>query len=157
MLQAWETFNLNADNSLDIISSSDLSEWHLEKYHGVKYHYDLTNSEVVDVMYPCAFSIVPIIPEIGYNNSSFVSAIQCGCVPIGKFGDSLRNNSFVINVNAYSVDNMVQVFHQVQQMDCDEFIRISEECIMFGKNFSLETTVLQMIEIMNKLYNTDKL
>lgn len=155
MLNAWKMFNVNKENSLAIISSSELSEWHLEKYDGVTYYHNSTNTEVVDVMFPCAFSIVPIIPDIGYNNSSFVSAIQCGCVPIGKFGDSLRNKSFVVNVNDYSVDSLVETFRQVQQMSTEKFNKLSEDCMNFGKNFSIEKTALQMTTVMNKLHNID--
>lgn len=155
MLKAWESFNEKGENILDIISSSDLSEWHLERYKGIRYHHNITNAEMVDVMFSCAFAIVPILPEIGYNNSSFVSAIQCGCVPIGKFGDSLRNNSFVVNVNDYSVDSLVEAFRQVQQMSTEKFNKLSEDCMNFGKNFSIEKTALQMTTVMNKLHNND--
>ena len=151
MLKAWESFNEKGENILDIISSSDLSEWHLERYKGIRYHHNITNAEMVDVMFSCAFAIVPILPEIGYNNSSFVSAIQCGCLPIGKFGVSLKDNQFALNVMDYSVDSMVKTLCRAQQITNEEFYRLSQMCFEFGKQFSLENTALQMIESMSKI------
>ena len=153
MLKSWEIFNQNGDNILDIISSTDLSEWHLDKYRGVRYHYDLSNSEVVDVMFSCAFSIIPVIPDIGNNNSSFVSAIQCGCVPIGKFGEELKSVPFAISVSDYDIGTMVQAYHQSQQIEAKDFFRLSKECVLYGRKFSLENTATQMLEAMSKFYN----
>ena len=146
MLDAWNVFNANREYQLDIISASDLSDWNLSQYPNVVYHHNLCGDDVVKVMSECAFSIIPVLPDIGLNNSSFVSAIQCGCIPIGKFGETLNSKSFVIGLNSYKQDEFVTTLKNVVEIEKEKFVQMSKDCVSFGKNFSVGRTADQMLD-----------
>lgn len=145
MLEAWRLFNKDRNSFLHIISSTNLHEWKLDSYDGVIYHFNLSPEDVSQIMYNCSFCIVPVKPEIGLNNSSFVSAIQCGCIPIGHFSKELINESFIINVEDYSIRNMHKAFITASEIEEKQYEIMSEKARMFGKDFSLEKTAKQMI------------
>lgn len=143
MLQAWDEFNVEGKYHLDIVTITDLSEWNLESHKGVIYHYNLSDADAGIILSKCVFSIIPVIPNIGYNNSSFVSTIQCGCIPIGKFNDSLKNEEFVINVKSYDVSDFVAALYESQKYDMYEVK--SSLALEFGTQFSVEKTAKMMI------------
>ena len=145
MLKAWDAFNGDNTFTLHIISSTNLKDWELESHKGVRYYHNLENKDVVDIMFKCAFSIVPVIPEIGYNNSSFVSAVQCGCIPIGKFANVLRSKDFVLHVEDYECEHFVGILKQTQKIELSEFNVMSRSCLIFGEEFSLSKTANQML------------
>lgn len=151
MIRAWDVFNVDGKYSLDIVTMSDLSEFKLESHKGVTCHYNLSDVEAGVVLSKCVFSIVPVIPCIGYNNSSLVSTIQCGCIPIGKFNNSLKNNSFVINMKSYDVDDFVAALNNSQKND--DFEVKSSLALEFGKQFSVERTAEMMISGFEKFSN----
>lgn len=151
MLEAWEIFNLERNCTLEIMSSTDLDGWNLSQYKGVKYYYNLSGDEIADIMYKCSFSIVPVVPNIGYNNSSFVSSIQCGCVPIGVFSSALSDKDFIINIKNYNLDTFSSALNHAINISESHFETMSAACREFGKNFSLEKTAQQMISAFEEL------
>lgn len=153
MLDAWMAFNKEKQCTLEIISSSDLSEWNLNQYKGVKYYHNLSGEKVVDIMFNCSYSIIPVLPNIGYNNSSFVSSIQCGCVPIGVFSPSLSNHNFVVNIKNYDVETFSSSINYAFNLNESHFKTMSTACREFGKNFSLQKTAKQMISAFEELNN----
>ena len=129
---------------MDIVSTTDLTNWNLSAYKGIEYHYNLSNDDAGKVLSRCIFSIIPVIPEIGYNNSSFVSTAQCGCIPIGKFNYELKNEKFTINVTSYDKTPFVRALEATQSYDIAELKEKSQEAISFGKNFSASKTAQMM-------------
>lgn len=143
MLNAWKEFNKDGLYSLDIVTRSNLSNWNLSLYQGVKCYYNLSDDESGYVLSQAVFSIIPVLPEIGYNNSSFVSTIQCGCIPMGIFNDDLKNEPFVLNMKSYNQGDFVELLKQSQTL-LDLKAR-SALALEFGKLFSVEKTASMMI------------
>lgn len=144
MIEAWRVFNKKNDCRLHIISSSVIPET-IAIPEGIEYHHDLPMEEVVEIMFDCAYSIVPVVPEIGLNNSSFVSSCQCGCVPIGVFSKDLSSFDYIIHCRDYSIDCFSEALKRTQEINEDKYKAMSEKCIEYGRNFSLEKTVIQML------------
>lgn len=145
MIDAWTLFNKDKRRVLHVVSSSELPK-DLIIPDSVVYHHDLPHDEVVDILFNSAFSIVPVLPAIGLNNSSFVSSIQCGCIPIGKFEEEIGALDFIIPCEDYSLDKFVEAMNRTQSIDKDKFRILSDKCINYGKSFSLSSTAKQMIE-----------
>lgn len=155
MIEAWRVFNKTGDCHLHIISSSVIPET-ISIPDSIVYHHDLPMEEVVEIMFDCAYSIVPVVPEIGLNNSSFVSSCQCGCVPIGVFSKDLSSNNYIIHCDDYSIDNFSGALKRSQDINEEEYKIMSEKCIEYGRNFSLEKTVTQMISGYENFVNKHK-
>lgn len=147
MLVAWDKFNIACDKELHIISSSDLKAWDWTQHRNIKLHYNICEEDVSSVLLECAYSIVPILPEVGIINASFLSAVQCGCLPIGKFAQSIQNKSFLIHIEDY-YDSFVPALNYTTTIGEDLFYELSKEAVEYGKNFSLSTTVSQMVDVL---------
>ena len=144
MLAAWDVFNKEGEFYLDIVSITDLRNLNLERHKGVKFYYNLSDADSGKILSRCIFSIIPVLPNIGYNNSSFVSTIQCGCIPIGIFNRDLEYESFVLNMNSYSLSDFVKTLRASQIIvDLKEK---SKSARNFGRQFSVERTAEMMIK-----------
>lgn len=143
MLNAWSEFNKDGCYSLDVVTRSDLTNWNLSAYKGVRCYYNLSDDDSGYVLSQAVFSIIPVLPKIGYNNSSFVSTTQCGCIPIGVFNDDLKNESFVLNMKSYEQKDFVESLRLSQKLlDIKEKSALASE---FGKKFSVEKAASMMI------------
>lgn len=146
MIDAWIQFNKENKYILNIISASDLSTMNLDKINGVKYFHNISNEETASIIFNSSFSIIPILPEIGYNNSSFITSVQCGCIPIGKFNKDLINEPFIIHTESYNLQDFTKVLNQSQTLTTNEINDLSALCTQFGHKFSISHTVNQMLE-----------
>lgn len=144
MLDAWDVFNRDGKYHLDVVSITDLTDWHLERHQRVEFHYNLSNEESGKVVSKANFSIIPVLPNIGLNNSTFLAAARCGCVPIGHFNGDLQPEKFVINTSDYSTNNFVQALQSSQQIEKEKLVAMSEAAQEFGKNYSVERTASMM-------------
>lgn len=145
MLIAWNKFNRNNTYHLDVVSNSDLSEYNLDDMKGVKLHTKLSDDDAGKVLSSCCFSIIPVVPSIGYNNSSFVTAIQCGCIPIGCFNQDLCKEPFIINANGYDEKNFCHALELAVSLNEKDIYLKREQGLTFGKRFSVEKTAEMMI------------
>lgn len=146
MIDAWKIFNTDNKNKLQIVSATDLSDWHFNGISGITYHHNLSNEKAARIIFDSTFSIIPVKPEIGFNNSSMVTSTQCGCIPIGIFNQEIVNNDFLINMNSYAIDDFATALNNSQELSIDEIKLKSHHSFDFGKQFSLEHTVDQMIK-----------
>jgi len=146
MMNAWQRFNTNSKCVFDVVTNTDLSDYHLEKYNNVHYHYQLSDIEAGEMLSKCVYAIVPVVPNIGLNNSSFVTTIQCGCIPIGRYNDELINEPFVISTDSYDLLPFCNVLKESQKLSSDELIKRSKIALAFGQKFSVQKTVDMMIE-----------
>lgn len=143
MLDAWKVFNKDGAYTLDVITNTDLSPFNIVSYKGVAYHYKLSDKEAGAILSSCVFSIIPVLPSIGYNNSSFVSSIQCGCIPIGKFNQDLKNEPFVVDVEDYGIRSFCNALWQSQQLA--DLAERSNKALKFGEQFSVTKTAKMMM------------
>lgn len=145
MITAWNIFNKENKYSLDFITSSDVTPWYSDNNHNIFFHHNLPDDKCAELMYNAAYAIIPVKPFIGNNNSSFISASQCGCIPIGVFSDELSNLKFVCNIHDYSIENLTTAFQYVNDISIDKYYEISSAAIDYGSNYTSEKTAEQMI------------
>lgn len=151
MLDAWQVFNLSGAYTLDIVTNTDLELFNLDKYKGVSYHYKLSDEDSGTILSSCVFSIIPVLPSIGYNNSSFVSSVQCGCIPIGKFNQNLKNEPFVLNVEDYGIEEFCNVLNRSQNLT--NLKQMSDVALKFGEQFSVSKTAKMMMDAFEEFKN----
>lgn len=150
MVQVWDTVNKDAENHLDIVTISDIS-LNEEEHKGITVHKGLSEEDAAAIMEEATFSVCAIKPCVGYNNSSFVSSVQCGCIPIGCFDDSLKDMDFVIHSPGYDREHFSDAFLSALQMDFETRRKKSMEAKNFGSQFTIENTVNQMVAAMESL------
>lgn len=147
MLAAWDLFNKDLSFSLDIVTATEIIID--EKQHkNIKIHVGLNNEDSADIMWNAMFSIVPVKPEVGFNNSSFVSSIQCGCIPIGHFSNRLKKESFIINTECYDLEEFVKTLNLSTNLSEENLLIMSRNALEFGKNFTIGSTVDMMLSVM---------
>ena len=153
MIYAWKSFHTDdAKSKLHVISSSDLSNFDLAD-DSIVLHRNLSNAEVARLMHKCAFSLLPVKPNVSLLNTSFMAAIQSGCVPIGKFSEEIKDKDFVINVNSYDLDDFQSGLIKSRQLEYDDFKAMSNDCIAFGRQFTVENSVGQMVKAYIEILN----
>lgn len=144
MIDAWNDFNKDNKYQLDVMTCSDVSQWK-DNNHNVIFHHDLPGEEVAKILYDSAFTIIPVLPNIGLNNSSFMSGIQCGCVPLGIFNELLQKEDYVVNMQNYNHDHFVKTLNDTQSIAEKDIQIMSASGLAFGSKFSVKHTVDQML------------
>lgn len=117
----------------------------------IRYHYKLSDEDSGTILSSCIFSIIPVLPSIGYNNSSFVSSVQCGCIPIGKFNQNLKNEPFVLNVEDYGIEEFCNVLNRSQNLT--NLKQMSDVALKFGEQFSVSKTAKMMMDAFEEFKN----
>ena len=145
MINAWDEFNINSEYNLSIVTASDI-DFVEHEHKNILIYRDLNDEDVADILWSSTFSIVPIKPEIGFNNSTFVSTIQCGCIPIGKFSDDLKQKKFIINLLSYDICEIKKTFENAISLSDFQVMEKSNEALKFGKQFTVENTVDMMLD-----------
>lgn len=149
MIRAWNLFNRNGECRLNIVTATDI-EFHEREHRNIKLFRGPNDEEVADIMWKSMFSIIPVTPEVGLNNSSFISAIQCGCIPIGRFSEKLRRESFVINLDSYEIEPFEKVLRATEQLGAEELATKSEQARRFGECFTLKSSVDMILKAMTE-------
>jgi len=150
MLRAWDMFNVNSENELLILTATKI-EFDDKKHKNVRLYYDLSNEEVSKIMNGATFSVVPVRPNIGFNNSSMVSSMQTGCIPIGVFNDDYRNENFVININGCEVEDIYNGLISSKNIEINKVKTMSKNAREFGQMFTLNNTARMMIDAIRGL------
>ena len=155
MLEAWKIFNKNGQYKLYVLTATALNN-DIKDIPGIELHYNLSDVEASNYMWKATYSIVPIVPSVGFNNSSFVSTIQCGCIPIGRFNDELREKPFVVHTHNYENEEFANALKNAASIGKDDILRMSDEAFEFGMQFTIEGTVTMMIDGMKKVLKETK-
>ena len=149
MIFAWDEFNKNKENLLRIVTASDI-QFDESAHRNIKIFKGVSNEYCLEILWDSMFSILPIKPEIGFNNSSFIATIQCGCIPIGHFSDGLKKESFVIDVENQSSSAIIDGLDRSVSLTDDEILYKSHNALSYGKVFTIESTVDMMLRTMEE-------
>lgn len=144
MIAAWNVFNRDGKHELLILTSSDLKGE--ESWKNVCILRGLEDEEIAQKMNGASYCIVPVLPCVGLNNSTFITALQCRCIPLGKFDDNLDVKNFVVNLPDYSVSAFCDAFIKTTEYSESELDRMQEQAFAFGSQHTAERTVEQMVE-----------
>lgn len=147
MILAWKEFNIEKKHSLKVITNTPVEIIYKENYN-IELFIGLNETEVIPHFIEASYFIVPIIPMITFGNSTFLTASQSGCISIGTFNDELKNNSFALNINSYDKEEFVKGLKEASEMKENEFLQSSSDAKNFGKKFTIDTTVDDMMKIL---------
>lgn len=146
MIEAWKEFNKEKIYKLNIITSSPIETTEWEKF-GIKLLENLEEKEIAKCMEKANFCILPILPNISYNNSTFKTASMFGCISIGKFDNDFKKLKFIIELNSYEKDEFIHGFQEaisLNEKKLKDFFYKSRE---FGKIFSMKNAAIKTLEI----------
>lgn len=144
MVEAWRIFNKNGNKKLTILTSSIFNN-HFESY-GIDYKRNLEINEIGEYFKKAAFCILPINPEVGYNNATYKTAICFECIPIGHFKQNMDNDSFVININDNSVCEIHKGLERSATMSEEDYSKMKES-IHRQKKPAFRETALQYLDV----------
>ena len=140
MIDGWKMFhNKFNEYKLYIVSSSNLSIIDYDKYN-IIYKKNLPSNKVAELMNLSTYCILPIKPNVNYNNATLKTACLFSCIPIGVFNNCLDNcNSFWIDMFNYSKDEFYNAFIKaINNENIKEMQTFAKE---FGKMFDIEGIV----------------
>lgn len=153
MIDAWNIFNRNEKYELIVLTSSDIQPG--SSWNGVTVKKGLCDKEIARIMCHASYCIIPVIPKIGLNNSSFISALQCRCIPAGIFDNSLKDFDFLVNLSSYDIESFCSAFQKLINMDNETFEFMKEQAFQFGAKYTAEETAKQMIDVIKKEVSYD--
>lgn len=149
MVKAWDEFNKKRVFTLYVVTATNI-DFKENEHNNIRVYNGLNNEDAAEIMWDSMFSIIPVNPEIGFNNSSFVSTIQCGCIPVGHFSTVLQRRPFVVNTESYDVEPFCDALIKTSKMDDKMLLVNSKEANEFGRQFTLKATVDMMLKAMEE-------
>lgn len=157
MLEAWSMAG-PAEGELGVITASNVTNV-VEAVRGTRMYYNATEDIVSSVLQESAFCILPILPEVDQKNTSFISAINAGCICIGKFCDEFSQLPFVVNLSDYSPGTLAKAIGKAASFEKKEIERLSLLSREYAKRFSTEfvaeqysTTISSIIKRYRKIH-----
>ncbi len=134
MLEGWDRFNTDGTNILYVLSSSNLTG--IERHKEVIYIKNADNSTIFKYMNGSMFSLLPIKPLIDEKNATFKTGAIAGCICIGKFCDSYKNEDFILNMQNYTSEDFYRVLCDSKKIEYKKACEMSEKSLLFGEAFN---------------------
>ena len=149
MIEAWKEFNKEKIYKLNIITSSS-TETNRWSEFGIYPFKNLNEKEIAMHMEKANFCILPILPSVSYNNSTFKTACMFGCISIGKFDNDFKKLNFIVDLNNYNKEEFVRSFEQSISFNDNELEDFFFKSRDFGKDFTLKNTANHTLEIIKQ-------
>ena len=136
MLTAWDSISTH-DGELSVITASDLGD--IETHHNdLRYYKGLDDEEIVNIMTSCVCCVLPILPVVDGKNTTFATAVRCGCLCIGRFCQEYAELPFTICVDDYSPAALAEAFVRVSMLSSSDISRMRDDAFEYGKRFSAD-------------------
>lgn len=148
MIQGWKAFNNSRNNVLNIITSSDLDTNDFGA--DIKVYKSIPDHDVARLFNESQFCILPIIPEVSYNNGTLKACCLYSNIAIGKISELLNGKIEFINMCDYSIKSFIKAFEESAQFSNDKLNDFSNKNLTFGKLFSFSRTVEEYKESMKR-------
>lgn len=142
MIKAWDLYCDNNDNnnlSFHFITSS--YNTNIKEKKNIKYHYNLNDRDVSNLISKMHFMMLPLKPKISINNGSLSVSCIHKCIPVGDFDENYFNQDFGISMNDYSLEEFVKVYKLISQINYLERKEKAEIAFNYGKTKSILNTV----------------
>lgn len=147
MISAWKEFNRDKKYEFNVITSSEINIKDCNEYN-IQILKNLNEDEIAIYMSEANFCILPILPNISYNNSTFKTASMFGCIPIGKFDKDFKCLDFIVDLISYEKEEFLKSFEKVINMSLEELKKKFDESRNFGIKFSIQNAALRTVQIM---------
>lgn len=144
MIEGWKKFQKeNNDCKLIIITSSEIQITDIDKYN-ICIKRNLPDKEIEQIMRKTGYCILPIKPDISFNNATLKTATLFSCIPIGRFNDNLsKQYEFLINMREYTVQEFYKAFTQTRK---DFNIKLKQEQAKeFGEKYNIQKVAQKII------------
>lgn len=130
-------YNISNKSKLIIVTSSEID---IIDGDGIEIRKNLSNEDITKIMLEATFSILPIKPNICYNNTTLKTATLFGTIPIGKFSDEIKqkNEKFYLEMNDYNEEDFFNILKDSKDIQKHDFENIQEKSILFGKQYNSE-------------------
>lgn len=150
MIDGWiSNYNKYPDNKLIIITSSETD---IKDDYGIQVKRNLQEKEIEDIMQKSTYTILPIKPNINFNNATLKTATLFGNVPIGVFSDIIKDSDkpFFLNMKNYETTEFSRIFDYVDKVDKKELEKLQYNAIDFGKKYEIKNIANVIYNIFNK-------
>lgn len=147
MISGWKKFyNINNNAKLVIITSSDIS---VEEKYGISVQKKLNDEEIETIMSNSMYAILPIKPNVSYNNATLKTATMFGTIPIGKFSKEIKkeNKVFYLNVDNYDEDSFFNILKDTQDIKEEDLKNMQEKSIEFGKKYNISNIAKSIYDV----------
>lgn len=130
MIEAWKQGK--PENSvLNIITASDVDR-SMTDDPSICLHSNASDDDVVRILRHSKACILPIIPMVDQKNTTFSTAILCGCICMGIFCDEYKNLPFVVNMDDYSVQDFCEAIDDIESLTQSETSELHREARCYG-------------------------
>lgn len=141
LLQAWSEAQIEGE-VLQIATATEIED-QIVGIEGIRYYHNQPEEVIAGLMSEAKFCILPIKPEVDCRNTTFIGAISSGCICIGKFSDELAKLPFLIDIQDYSVESIVQALRHAAAMPAHVAEEMSQLGCEYSKRFSLDAVAEQ--------------
>ena len=146
MINAWKDFNRDKKYKFNVITSSEININDCDEYN-INILKNLNEDKIALYMSEANFCILPILPSISYNNSTFKTASMFGCISIGRFDNDFKKLDFVVDLISYEKEEFLRSFDKVINMSLEELKEKFDKSRNFGTKFSIQNSALQTVQI----------
>lgn len=151
MLKGWELF-LNNSSKKNITFHFITSTYNknIDENKSLKYHYNLEDNLVSNLLHKMQFMLLPLKPKISLNNGSLSVSCVHECVPVGVFDDEYFDENFGVRMKCYSEEEFENIFKLINNMDINLMKKKSKKAFEYGKQKSVANcakTYSELIEL----------
>jgi hypothetical protein len=148
MLTAWRKFNIDKQNRLIIISSSSFENTYEDDK--VYFRQGLGEEDVRKLFMAAEFCILPIIPTVSINNTTYKTALCYDCIPIGCFSNEISRLDGHICLNSNGVNDIYEglmITSKMSEIQIEDYRRL----LMSLPKQTSNNTAKEYIKIVNSL------
>lgn len=148
MLSAWKKFNVDNRKKLIILSSSPFENQY--EVNNVCFYRNLGKDEICSLFRKATFCILPIIPCVSINNTTYKTALCFDCIPIGVFDNSIDCLNGHIPLKGYLPDEIYEGLTKAGKLEEKDRKLYKNQLNKIPKQ-TPNITALQYLSVINSL------
>lgn len=150
MINAWKEFNYDRKYCLHILTSSEISIDSAERYN-IYLKKNLSNEQIATEMADKSYCLLPILPFISDNNTTYKTSLCAGCITIGIFNPFFKDMPFNICMDDYSLSSFKSSFAKAIALNNLEFSTACTKAVDFGSKYTYKRTAEQIVSGINEV------
>ena len=149
MIEAWKQFQSdNKECKLLILTSSNIEIEKANEYN-IDLMKNLNDDQIEDMMSKSTYCVLPIRPDVNFNNATLKTSCMFNCIPIGKFNEQLeRQCDFIINMKDYTINDFKDGFNKA--LHIENIKQKQEEAEKFGSQFDINNIAKEILNVYNE-------
>ena len=120
-----------------------------EEKYGISVQKNLNDQEIGKIMSNATYAILPIKPNVSYNNATLKTATMVGAIPIGNFSKEIKkeNKVFYLNVDNYDEDSFFNILKDTQDIKEEDLKNMQEKSVEFGKKYNISNIAKSIYDV----------